>query len=194
MLYIMKSDASYYLMVDHSVALNSRRPATAQILQRCAERKIVLAYGDIINFGEDRQKYSYIYVGPDAGDFIKNPDSSGSGYLTIPLAVTKNLPDSIKYYAKVIRKLGVELEDIELGHDDATIQAIFKQPSDILAKAIFAYSPLEKMLYVEVGRRSQAFPVNTKQTDIERAFTTDTVTVPKKSLFSRIKTMLKKKK
>lgn len=164
------SKASYHVILGTNAELNGRRPSVTAILEICAEKNVKLAYGDIINFGEDRQKYAYIYA---EGNFIKNPDFSGAGYLTIPMAITRNLPDAVKYYSKVIRKIGVEFGEIELGRDDALIKAIFKQPSDILVKAEFSYAPYQDSLYVGVGRQSHTFLMMKralKQADIEKAF------------------------
>ena len=37
------------------------------------------------------------------GELIENPDLSGSGYLTIPLEVTKHFKNAVKYYRNILR-------------------------------------------------------------------------------------------
>lgn len=160
--------ASYHVIIDTTVAETNRRPSTDKILQMLAAKKKTLKYGDIVNFGEDRQSYSYIYVD---NSFIKNPDDSGAGYLTIPLSVSQHFPDAVKHYSKVIRKLGVEFGDIELLSTDKTVRRIFKKQNAFSTNAKFSFLPYDNSLVVEVGKKSIPFSVtNISREAIEAAF------------------------
>lgn len=181
--------ASYHVILDNTVPENNRRPSTSKILKHFSNKGITLKYGDIINFSEDRQKYAYIYINDD---FLKNSDDSGSGYLSIPLSVSRNFTDAIKHYQKVIKQLGVEFGDIELHVADETIKKKFTTPSHLLEKARFYYLPYDNSLVVEVGNISRPFNITTSQTDIEKAIIVPIVT-KKLSIFQRLKQKLKKK-
>lgn len=195
--------ASYYTIIKPHIQDSGRRPSTRTIIEECAELNIRLKHGDIINFGEDRQKYTYIYNAPlpsSDPDFIKNPDASGSGYLTIPLSITKTIKtkDTLKYYSKVIKKLGVEFGDIELSVDDKTILNIFKkEPSSLLLqKAKFAYIPHQGVMVVEMNGQMHYFEMlSVSLENIEAAFVQTQKTMKTKpSLLTRLKKAILRKK
>lgn len=189
--------AKYYRITCFDIEDTGRRPSTHTITSHLQSKNISLQTGDIVNFSENRQIYAYIYV---SGTFVKNPDASGSGYLTIPLHVTQHLKhDAVGHYAKVIKKLGVEFGDIELDKEDKFIKKIIKTSSSKLDKAAFSYSPFDGQLYVSVGKQSNTFDIQAvkavTQTDIEAHFEEKTQTKNKKKsgLLSKLKKVFTKK-
>lgn len=186
--------AKYFKVNAFDVEKMGRRPSTSELMGYMESKKISLQTGDVINLGQDRQKYAYVFT--SNGGFIKNPDESGSGYLTVPLSITKSMKDAVGHYSGVIRKLGVEFGDIELGMNDAFIQKILKRPSELLAKATFSYAPYDNRLYVGLGRKSNVFDVRgLKQDDIEAFFAEQPQAAKKKpGLISRLKNVFTKKR
>ncbi len=77
-------------------------------------------FGDILYFfnGSDRDGGSYI-VGCN-GELIPNLDYSSSGYMTIPIKITKRLPNTMKYYHDYINDK-TTCADFELRHNDGWI-------------------------------------------------------------------------
>ncbi len=88
-----------------------------------------LNHGDVIRFGEFRDVHSYILNRQDDGThiFIRNPDYSASGYLTIPHDVLRHVADGIGKYDVIIKgnvgcvTLHLPRHDVfikeKLGHD-----------------------------------------------------------------------------
>jgi hypothetical protein len=107
-----------------------------------------LHHGDVVNFDDDRALHSFIVVetADNKKSLMANPDNAGSGYVSIPLAVTGTVPDAIKFCSKLIVQLGLYLNDIELANTDATIKKIFTRPSDIQVHGRFQYFPLTNEL------------------------------------------------
>lgn len=185
--------AKYFKVNAFDVETMGRRPSTSELMGYMESKKISLQTGDIINLGQDRQKYAYVFTSD--GGFIKNPDESGSGYLTVPLSITRSMKDAVGHYSGVIRKLGVEFGEIELGMNDAFIQKIFKGPSELLAKATFSYAPYDNRLYVGLGRKSNVFDVRgLKQDDIEAFFAEPQAAKKKTGLISMLKRAFTKKR
>nr|QBK86425.1 MAG: hypothetical protein LCMAC102_02200 [Marseillevirus LCMAC102] len=77
-------------------------------------------FGDILYFynGSDRDCGSYV-IGRN-GEMIPNSDHSDSGYMTIPIKITKRLYNTMKYYHDYINNK-TTCADFELRHDDGWI-------------------------------------------------------------------------
>tara|TARA_Y100000991_G_C21945079_1_gene337099 strand:- start:596 stop:1363 length:768 start_codon:yes stop_codon:yes gene_type:complete len=71
-------------------------------------------FGDLISFSEYRDSKTFI-VGKD-GELIENPQYNGSGYLSIPLEITKYLSSAVEKYR------AVEPCELCLRHDDDFIK------------------------------------------------------------------------
>lgn len=106
---------------------------------------------------------------------MKNPDTSGSGYLTIPLAITSQYPDALDYFSTVLDGVGRDyVASIELSPTDAFFAANFSKqalPATIRKRNDISYSfdPNEEVLYVSNAsnpNQSQNFSLNTKLNDI----------------------------
>jgi len=72
-------------------------------------------FGDIVRLNEYRDTGTF-FVG-EKGELIENPDNSGSGYLTVPLEITKHFDDAIKKFEIDY----LEINDIELKYNDKLI-------------------------------------------------------------------------
>lgn len=71
-------------------------------------------FGDLLSFNEYRDTDTMI-IGKN-GKLVRNPDYSGSGYLTIPYEITQYLNDATNKYKDV------EVNCIDLRHDDKFIK------------------------------------------------------------------------
>jgi hypothetical protein len=153
-----------------------------------------LKLGDVVRMKDDlRQLDSYIVTIDNK--LIKNPDNSGSGYLTIPIEITKHLADACSYYKNMIKTLDVEFGDIELSLDDTTVRKIFKEPSTILQNAYIFYSPYMDQIIVQVGRKTQEFHMSSvTQEEIELAFAKKPSPHPKKNLLAAVKALFGRNK
>ncbi|ELU02230.1 hypothetical protein CAPTEDRAFT_213767 [Capitella teleta] len=56
-------------------------------------KKNNLQFGDVVCFGDMRAETAFIITTNDL--WIRNPDESGSAYLTIPVAITQHLTDAV---------------------------------------------------------------------------------------------------
>ena len=105
---------------------------------------------------------------------LKNPDTSGSGYLTIPLSITRHFPDALSHFAVVLDKVGRDyVSSIELSPTDSFFASNFSKtalPTAIVNRAGINYSfdPNEEVLHVSFAsdrQRSKEFPLQTTTTD-----------------------------
>lgn len=105
---------------------------------------------------------------------LKNPDTSGSGYLTVPLSVTSHFPDALKYFSSVLDQVGRDyVSSIELSPTDAFFAANFSKnplPKSITNRKDVQYSfdPNDELLHVTLtsdGQRSEAFSLQTAKTE-----------------------------
>jgi len=71
-------------------------------------------FGDLVSFSEYRNTNTFI-IGKD-GNFVRNPDYGGSGYLTIPYEITQYFNDSFSKYSEID-----DIDFIELRYDDKFI-------------------------------------------------------------------------
>ena len=105
---------------------------------------------------------------------LKNPDTSGSGYLTIPLSISEHFPDALNYFSNVLDKIGRNyVTSIELSPTDSFFTSNFSKksfPTSILNRKDIHYSfdPNEEVLHVSFAsnpERSKEFPLKTTKTD-----------------------------
>lgn len=80
-------------------------------------------FGDIIAL-RDYRDTGTIFVGVD-NQVVRNPDYSGSGYLSIPLEITKWLFDAYWYYKKIFLDKNQPCVSIDLKSDDQWIISKF---------------------------------------------------------------------
>ena len=129
--------------------------------------KIKLNVGDIVNFGDYRQIGCYFVGGTSEHRvMVKNPDNSGSGYLTIPLVMSKKFSNVLSHYSDVIRELDNQITDVEISNEDVIIKKLFKD-GEIKNNAYFSYYPLEKQLIVNYKRKTMSIDLIVQQNDIK---------------------------
>ncbi|CAF0846011.1 unnamed protein product [Didymodactylos carnosus] len=119
-------------------------------------------YGDVISWSYDRPTETY-FVTKD-GKFLKNPDLSGSGYLTIPLSITRDLTtNTLETYKNVIEQLTeLVILPIELNPEDEFFSAKFngsKIPKAYIKRndIEYSYSPMEQQLTVQINKNGKKF-------------------------------------
>jgi len=210
----MAQQPTYYDYASLATFLAKRDPEViprATTLERFLGKN--LKHGDVVNFDDDRALNSFIIsIVDDKKRLIKNPDNSGSGYVTIPVEVTRTVPDALSYFSKVIQKLDIYLNDIELSTTDATIRKLFKSPSPILDHGEFSYLPSTNELSVMYNNHHKLYelPITTSgsidfsvdnQGMIERLFTVTPKVEkktpekkPKKKFTNAFKTIFKRKR
>eukprot|EP01066_Platyproteum_vivax_P001551 Platyproteum_vivax@DN1199_c0_g1_i2.p2 len=117
-----------------------------------------IEHGDIVNFSRDDYRFTecYFYTNVEGQHkFTPNPDDSGSGYLTIPLEVTRHIPDFFKQYFHLIQEMPSVI--VYATTKDLWIREQFKIPekgpdtSHIVFNIIFD-SDLIEGIYVDFGR------------------------------------------
>jgi hypothetical protein len=105
---------------------------------------------------------------------LKNPDKSGSGYLTIPLSITSQFSDTLDHFSSVLDGVGRNyVSTIELAPTDSFFAANFSKQS--LPTAVknrndisYSFDPNEEVLYVTLESnptQSQHFPLTTTKID-----------------------------
>merc|ERR1712050_284709 len=93
-----------------------------------------LQHGDLVNFDEYRESATKIvYFDPSSTmyRFISNPDESGSGYLTIPKEILKDVTDFKSKYAEVLNYI----------EDNYEVINFHVSPSDDFITKKFGFSP-----------------------------------------------------
>jgi hypothetical protein len=117
--------------------------------------------------------YFHISVTPEQ-TLLKNPDTSGSGYLTIPLSITSQFTDAVNDYSAVLDAIGRNyVSSIELAPTDAFFASHFSKeplPASIIKRNDLSYSfdPNDEILYVTLSSnssQSQHFPLDTTKMD-----------------------------
>lgn len=105
---------------------------------------------------------------------MKNPDKSGSGYLTIPLSITSQFSDALDHFSTVLDSIGRDyVTCVELVPTDSFFVKNFSQqelPTSIKNRTDLSYSfdPTENNLYVTVEsspEQSQHFSLETSKAD-----------------------------
>ncbi|CAF3807508.1 unnamed protein product [Rotaria sordida] len=126
--------------------------------------------GDVIAWSDYRADKTYFV--DEQRHLLKNQDTSGSGYLTIPLSITRLFPSALKHYASLLGSQSNLVAEIELGPTDGIFVEKFGSP---LPETIrnrndisYMYNPEEGTFYVTVGKNeAHEFPLDgTKTKDI----------------------------
>lgn len=156
--------------------------------------------GDVLSWSDYRSGRTYLFVktfilvliGYHLFSFsvtpektlLINPDTSGAGYLTIPLSITSQFSDAVKYYSSVVNAVGSNyITSIELSPRDAFFASHFSKqplPESICQRNDLAYSydPNENTLYINSTKNPkiyQYFPLDTTKTSdlVDWASTTE---------------------
>ncbi|CAF1277809.1 unnamed protein product [Rotaria sordida] len=108
--------------------------------------------GDVIAWSDYRADKTYFV--DEQRHLLKNQDTSGSGYLTIPLSITRLFPSALKHYASLLGSQSNLVAEIELGPTDGIFVEKFGSP---LPETIrnrndisYMYNPEEGTFYVTV--------------------------------------------
>ncbi|CAF0976375.1 unnamed protein product [Didymodactylos carnosus] len=107
--------------------------------------------GDVLSWAKYRASECYFVL--DDGTLLKNPDRSGSGYLTIPFIITQHTRNVMMMYEYVLNELGKDyVSTIEMHPQDKFIVRNYGElPERMCTRNLeYIYDPLEKFLYVHV--------------------------------------------
>jgi hypothetical protein len=91
--------------------------------------RVLLRHGDIVNFSDYRYVSAYFVrecTQPRLGqtrDWVRNPDVSGSGYLTVPKEITYVMDDAIMEYSEIMNKLDDDFTAIYLAPEDVYLES-----------------------------------------------------------------------
>ncbi|CAF3553808.1 unnamed protein product [Rotaria socialis] len=119
--------------------------------------------GDILSWSDYRSSNTYFVTGQHR--LRKNRDTSGSGYLTIPLSITRLFPSALTHYGPLLEAEPDLVAIIELSPTDGIFAERFGSP---LPETIcnrndiqFLVNPMEDMFYVSInGEDSDGFPID----------------------------------
>ena len=137
---------------------NSDRFKNIKDLDEYLKMKNVTKYnfGDLISFSSYRDTATII-IGKN-GKLIKNPDYSGSGYLTIPYEITQYLNDATNKYKNH------EVNCIDLRHDDKFIK---DNIGEIPQSWNFKFTKIDEMIHVKFpNEKVNDFNIYTTSEDI----------------------------
>ncbi|CAF2895616.1 unnamed protein product [Rotaria sp. Silwood2] len=124
--------------------------------------------GDILSWSDYRSGNTYFITAQRR--LRKNRDTSGSGYLTIPLSITRLFPSALTHYGSLLEAEPDLVAIIELSSTDGIFVEKFGSPlpetirnrNDIL----YLVNPMENMLYVSInGNDSGGFPIDETTTE-----------------------------
>ncbi|CAF0882343.1 unnamed protein product [Adineta ricciae] len=133
-----------------------------------------VSFGDVLNWSKGRPTEAYFVMADRT--LLKNPDRSGSGYLTIPFVVTKDTRNALLKYEYVINGIGKDyVSTVEMHPDDIFIQKnCGAVPAEMHSRNVeFIYDPLEEFLYVHIphtSKRKEFKLGSTTMKDIETWF------------------------
>ena len=108
------------------------------------------------------------------GTLLKNPDTSGSGYLTIPLSITSQYPNAVDYFSAVLDGVGRSyVSSIELTPTDSFFASHFSKkplPTSIEKRTdiSFSFDPNDEILYLTFAsnpKESKDFALNNTTTE-----------------------------
>ncbi|CAF2778522.1 unnamed protein product [Rotaria sp. Silwood2] len=127
--------------------------------------------GDVLSWSEGRPTETFFVT--SEGTLLKNPDTSGSGYLTIPLSITSQFSNAVDYFSSVLDSIGCNyVSSIELAPTDSFFEKNFSKelPASIQNRTDISYSfdPNDKVLYVTLAsnpKQSQHFQLETTKID-----------------------------
>lgn len=100
-------------------------------------QNVNLNVGDIVNFGSNRDSYSWIVN--EKKEFVSG--SNGLS-LNIPLSISKNIKNVVAFY----KEINVEMIELSKNHD--FIKKLFKTESDVSKNATFLYLPMSNELKI----------------------------------------------
>lgn len=83
-----------------------------------------MEFGDIMNELSELRYVNAFIMGYNS-NLISNPDFSNSGYLTIPIEITKHLNNAYEFYNDIINDPDISSIIIEFKHDDEYIVKLF---------------------------------------------------------------------
>ncbi len=88
---------------------------------------VILHHGDVVNFGDYRYIDAYFVVedGFTRG-LVRNRDYACSGYLTVPMEVSRLLRDARGHYQDILRDLRDDVTCIAIGRWDILLARVFK--------------------------------------------------------------------
>jgi hypothetical protein len=100
----------------------------------------------------------------------KNRDTSGSGYLTIPLSITRLFPSALKHYGPLLESDYDLVSAIEIGPTDGIFVEKFGSPlpeTICIRKDIsFLINPMENSFFVTInGVDSDGFSIDETKTE-----------------------------
>ncbi|CAF1175280.1 unnamed protein product [Rotaria sordida] len=128
--------------------------------------------GDVLSWSTYRTTETYFVTNENT--LLKNPDTSGAGYLTIPLSISSLFSDAVNYFSSVLNSIGRNnVTSIELAPTDLFFISNFSNepfPTSIIKRNDITYSfdPNDEILYVIMSSNSnqyQYFPLNTTKMD-----------------------------
>ena len=139
---IMRGHATYHTIFGKKIKkqtgtiLVSHQDGIPPKSMKSSELNIPTKFGDIVSFSPYRDTKTYIV--DINGNLIPNTDFSGSGYLTIPIEITKYMKNAIKYYKNILTNR--DNANIYLRHDDLFIVKSYgtKLPSKWKPVAFFS--------------------------------------------------------
>ncbi|CAF2127110.1 unnamed protein product [Rotaria magnacalcarata] len=114
-------------------------------------------FGDVIDWSNDRPTEAYFVL--EDRTLLKNPDRSGSGYLTIPYHVANTTGNVLLKYKYVIESIGKDnVSTIEMHPQDIFIKENWGElPHEILSSNVqFTYDPREEFLYANLPQISKS--------------------------------------
>lgn len=100
----------------------------------------------------------------------KNRDTSGSGYLTIPLSITRLFPSALTHYGAFLEAEPDLVALIELSSTDGIFVEKFGSPlPETICKRtdiLYIVNPMEDMFYVSInGEDSDGFSIDETKTE-----------------------------
>jgi hypothetical protein len=100
----------------------------------------------------------------------KNRDTSDSGYLTIPLSITRLFPSALKHYGPLLEAESDLVSSIELAPTDEIFTEKFGSPLPEIIRnrndVSFLYNPMEEAFFVTVnGVDSDGFSITETKTE-----------------------------
>lgn len=147
--------ATYYTYGSHDVETPRENDDSPKLTQKQMDK---YKLGDILAFDDYRDVCTYI-VGKD-GLLVRNPDYSGSGYLSIPIEITKHLGNTYEHYQEHLISSDTCSVALELRQDDGWILAKFGQAFPAELKQIILWYSWGKFdhLWIDFGNgRDQEF-------------------------------------
>ena len=163
---IMRCKATYHTLFGNKITkksgtiLVSHKDGTPPKSLKAADLEIPTKFGDVVAFSPYRDTKTYIV--DINGNLIPNPDFSGSGYLTIPLEVTKYMRNATKFYQNVL--ILRDNSNIYVRHDDLFIAKAYGSALPATWKPIVHFNVLKnnklklENIYIESNGSGAFFP------------------------------------